>query len=306
MSKLDTCLEFSGRCQGSVHKVSIFILDGTVTVECPDHDFELDEVEESFGSAPRNRRYCNAIHEAWHGMKGVSLDTIHECLSGAKTHGLTSKAAKRLLGAEVSQILYSGVRSVDFAKSLVACGIFPVNVPFDVVASERFVTQSDWSTQFGFYDAAIAGGIGMLGSDIEWIIERKITLGYVNKALFNPRFWQQLDPDRDRYKLISWWRKVRHHMSSASGELVVTFISNFPIHLERVDQVTKEELETFVVDGSTEYQNVTNRLIQNYQVYDLPTLLEVRKSQWTVKKINQLNTHDLMIELKKLRSGAHI
>ena len=296
-------IELKGKCQGEQHRIFISLNNDKLCVECPDHDFDLDDVELAFGVAPRARNYCSGIYYAWHGIVGVSLDQVNICLTNARTHGLTSKVAKKIFGPDISKLFYEGVRSFDFAKELIRYRVYPSNAPFDPVAAENFVLNHRESFISNFAELALAGGSKLNDADVEWVRENDLSLIYVIKKLQAPDVWWQLEPTLDRDKLNNWWRTLRKHYIDASGELILTFINKYPVPLKGIEFVTLEELEDLLIINNPELQRVLYRLLVSFRIDDLPSLLAAHKKGWSINDLNTTPERDILNELNLARKA---
>ena len=290
-------IEIKGRCKGEQHRIFITIENNKLFVKCPDHDFELDDVELAFGAAPKTRHYCSGIYSAWHGVIGVPLEQVNTCLINAKTHGLTSKVAKQLFGPGISKLLYEGVRSIDFAKELVRTHVYPSRSPFDPAGAESFVTNYKGTFRNNFAELAIAGGCKLNSKDVHWIKQNRLSLGYVIRKINFPDVWLQVDPSLDRDKLNSWWRTLRKYYSDASGEHILTFINTYPLPLKGIEFVPFAGIEVLLTDINPELQRSLYRLLIDFKIDDLPSLLVAHRKNWSIKYLNSMHKQDILGEL---------
>jgi len=294
-------IQLKGKCRGGQHRVIIHIKNQRLHVECPDHDFDLDEVEQAFGAAPRERNYCSGIFYAWHGVSGIALEQVYACLCSARTHGLTSKTAKHLFGADISNLLYNGVRSIDFANELVQARVYPTRAPFDPAASESFTTKYRRSLRGSFAELAIAGGIKLDATDVAWIIEKKLALGYVLKNINYPDMWETLDPSLDRDKLNNWWRVLRKNYPEVSGEIILNFVNIFPTHLKGIEFVPINVIEYILLNNKPRQFKAIYRVIMDFNINDLPSILVVWKRNWTITDLNDTPESVIIDTIEKER-----
>ena len=225
---------------------------------------------------------------------------MNACLANARTHGLTSKTAKQIFGPDISKLLYEGVRSIDFAKDLIRFRIYPSRAPFDPATSESFVNGFQVNKR-NFAELAIVGGMKINESDQAWLRQNNITFQRLIKLLNNPDGWPLLDPSLDRDKLNHWWRALRKHYSAASGEFILIFINAFPIHLKGMEFVNLSELEAFLLDNNPEIRRVLYRLIAEFNIDDLPSLMAAAEKNWSINKLNTIPERELLADLDKSR-----
>jgi hypothetical protein len=277
--------EIKKKCQGKYHRVRIRMENGEIAVSCPDHDFDLDEIQEAMESCSSSRNFCNGVYAGWTGMRDVTLDQVHASIAGAKSHGLTSKTAREIFGYHVTELLYLGIRSPIFAKQLLDSRIWPTKVLFNLTASEHFVQSHPEYASSDFAVAATAGGIEFDKSDIDWLAQESVDLRFAVERLYEPAMWRLMTRGNTRNELNTWWRTARSLVPGGNGRLVINFVAAIPIPLTDLEFLQINELELLSTIHRSPERLLAHFLITDFDIRDALTLVAIIDAKWTLQDI---------------------
>lgn len=279
-------IEIKKKCQGRIHRVRIRIEKGAIVVSCPDHDFDLDEIQEAMEVSPQSRNFCLGVYAGWTGMRDVTLDQVQACIQGARSHGLTSKAAREVFGFQVAELLYLGIRSPRSAEQLLSALVWPTRVPFDPAAAERFVQCHPTLERADFAVAATAGGIGFDQSDVDWLEQEGVGLSFAVERLYEPQMWRLTTGNHTRGELNQWWRTARSLIPRGNGQLIINLVAALPIPLTDLQLLPMDELELLATIREPQGLLLARRLITDFDIRDAPTLAALVASKWTPKDLS--------------------
>jgi hypothetical protein len=285
--------EIKKKCQGKYHRVRIRMENGEIAVSCPDHDFDLDEIQEAMESCPASRNFCNGVYAGWTGMRDVTLDQVHASIAGAKSHGLTSNKAREIFGYQVAELLYLGIRSPIFAKQLLDSRVWPTKVPFDLTASEHFVQSHPEYASSDFAVTAMAGGIGFDKSDIDWLGQESVDLRFAVERLYEPAMWRLMTWGNTRDELNTWWRAARSLVPGGNGRLVIHLVSTLPSPLTDLDLASITEIDKLTLLQRTQGILLAHRLITDFNICDVLTLVAIIDAKWSLQDINGLSISEV-------------
>jgi hypothetical protein len=219
-------------------------------------------------------------------MRDVTLDQVEACIQGARSHGLTSKAAREVFGFQVAELLYLGVRSPRFAERLLSALVWPTKVPFEPAAAERFVQCHPTLERGDFAVAATAGGIGFDQSDVDWLTQEGVSLRFAVERLYEPQMWRLTTGDHARFELNQWWRTARNLIPVGNGQLIINVIAALPIQLTDLQSLPVADLELLTTIRDPQVLLLTHRLITDFNIRDAPTLAAIVASKWTPKDLS--------------------